>query len=237
MRDPIRRRRGFMLVLSSPSGAGKTTLSRRVLEQNSDFVMSVSATTRAPRQGEVHGKDYYFVSPDEFEGMVQRGDFFEHATVFSHRYGSPHDPVMKALDAGKSVLFDIDWQGTQAISQRARERTLTMAKQLAFHQFFGNRRAIERHKIGVSTRRLIMQCLRDQLLAGAGFAVDHDRRRRICDGLDQLADLAHRLAVANNGTRLAHAVGVSSDVGGLEGLNAPAAAGSSSPMFLYWNIA
>ena len=126
MRDPIRRRRGFMLVLSSPSGAGKTTLSRRVLEQNSDFVMSVSATTRAPRQGEVHGKDYYFVSPDEFEGMVQRGDFFEHATVFSHRYGSPHDPVMKALDAGKSVLFDIDWQGTQAISQRARDDLVTV---------------------------------------------------------------------------------------------------------------
>ncbi len=126
MRDPIRRRRGFMLVLSSPSGAGKTTLSRRVLEQNSDFVMSVSATTRAPRQGEVHGKDYYFVSPEEFEGMVQRGDFFEHATVFSHRYGSPHDPVMKALDAGKSVLFDIDWQGTQAISQRARDDLVTV---------------------------------------------------------------------------------------------------------------
>jgi guanylate kinase len=126
MRDPIRRRRGFMLVLSSPSGAGKTTLSRRVLEQNSDFVMSVSATTRAPRQGEVHGKDYYFVSPEEFEAMVQRGDFFEHATVFSHRYGSPHDPVMKALDAGKSVLFDIDWQGTQAISQRARDDLVTV---------------------------------------------------------------------------------------------------------------
>ena len=97
-----------------------------MLEQNSDFVMSVSATTRAPRQGEVHGKDYYFVSPDEFEGMVQRGDFFEHATVFSHRYGSPHDPVMKALDAGKSVLFDIDWQGTQAISQRARDDLVTV---------------------------------------------------------------------------------------------------------------
>jgi guanylate kinase len=126
MRDPIRRRRGFMLVLSSPSGAGKTTLSRRVLEQNSDFVMSVSATTRAPRQGEVHGKDYYFVSPEEFEGMVQRSEFFEHATVFSHRYGSPHDPVMKALDTGKSVLFDIDWQGTQAISQRARDDLVTV---------------------------------------------------------------------------------------------------------------
>ena len=126
MPDPIRRRRGFMLVLSSPSGAGKTTLSRRVLDQNSDFVMSVSVTTRAPRPGEVHGKDYYFVSPDEFEAMVQRGAFFEHAMVFSNRYGSPHDPVMKALDAGKSVLFDIDWQGTQAISQRARDDLVTV---------------------------------------------------------------------------------------------------------------
>lgn len=115
-----------MLVLSSPSGAGKTTLSRRVLAANPDFVMSVSATTRAPRQGELHGKDYFFVSPEEFEAMVQRGAFFEHATVFAHRYGSPQRPVMEALDAGKSVLFDIDWQGTQAISQRARDDLVTV---------------------------------------------------------------------------------------------------------------
>ena len=95
-----------------------------------------------------------------------------------------------------------------------------MTKQLAFHQFFGNRRTIERHKIGISTRRLIMQCLRDQLLAGAGFAIDHHRRRRIRDRLDQLTDLAHRLAVANDGILLAHAVGVSSDGGWAEGFAA-----------------
>jgi len=126
MSDPTRRRRGIMLVLSSPSGAGKTTLSRRVLERNDDFIMSVSATTRAPRAGEVEGTDYYFVSPAEFEVMVGRGDFLEYATVFSHRYGSPERPVIAALDAGRSVLFDIDWQGTQAITQKAREHIVSV---------------------------------------------------------------------------------------------------------------
>jgi guanylate kinase len=114
-------RRGLMLVLSSPSGAGKTTLSRRLLQTDSDIVMSVSATTRAPRPNEVDGQDYFFVSPEKFDAMVKAGEFLEHATVFGNRYGTPRRPVMAALEAGKDVLFDIDWQGTQQLKMQARE--------------------------------------------------------------------------------------------------------------------
>jgi guanylate kinase len=112
-------RRGLMLVLSSPSGAGKTTLSRRVLESDSNIAMSVSATTRRPRQGEVEGKDYFFVSPSMFTGMVEGGAFLEHALVFGNHYGTPKEPVMLALARGQDVLFDIDWQGTQQLRQQA----------------------------------------------------------------------------------------------------------------------
>jgi len=112
-------RRGLMLVLSSPSGAGKTTLSRRVLESDSHIAMSVSATTRPPRQGEVEGKDYFFVSPSMFTGMVEGGAFLEHALVFGNHYGTPKEPVMLALAKGRDVLFDIDWQGTQQLRQQA----------------------------------------------------------------------------------------------------------------------
>ena len=115
------RRRGLMLVLSSPSGAGKTTLSRRLLQTDSDIVMSVSATTRPPRPNEVDGQDYFFVSPDKFEAMVKASEFLEHATVFGNKYGTPRGPVMAALEAGKDVLFDIDWQGTQQLKMQARE--------------------------------------------------------------------------------------------------------------------
>ena len=114
-------RRGLMLVLSSPSGAGKTTLSRRLLQTDSDIVMSVSATTRAPRPNEVDGQDYFFVSPEKFDAMVKAGEFLEHATVFGNRYGTPRAAVMAALEAGKDVLFDIDWQGTQQLKMQARE--------------------------------------------------------------------------------------------------------------------
>ena len=114
-------RRGLMLVLSSPSGAGKTTLSRRLLQTDPDIVMSVSATTRMPRPNEVEGQDYFFVSPEKFEAMVKGGEFLEHATVFGNRYGTPRAPVMAALEAGKDVLFDIDWQGTQQLKMQARE--------------------------------------------------------------------------------------------------------------------
>jgi guanylate kinase len=112
-------RRGLMLVLSSPSGAGKTTLSRCLLESDPTVAMSVSATTRPPRQGEVEGKDYFFVSSSMFTGMVEGGAFLEHALVFGNHYGTPKEPVMLALAKGQDVLFDIDWQGTQQLRQQA----------------------------------------------------------------------------------------------------------------------
>src|SRR6201996_4881511 len=112
-------RRGLMLVLSSPSGAGKTTLSRMLLESDAAIAMSVSATTRAPRKGEEEGKDYFFVSASMFEEMAQTGAFLEHATVFGNRYGTPKEPVQMALAQGRDVLFDIDWQGTQQLRQQA----------------------------------------------------------------------------------------------------------------------
>ncbi len=114
-------RRGLMLVLSSPSGAGKSTLSRRLLESDPKIAMSVSVTTRAKRPNEVEGKDYYFVSPGRFEEMVQQDAFLEHATVFKHRYGTPKDAVNKILAEGRDVLFDIDWQGAQQLSQKAKD--------------------------------------------------------------------------------------------------------------------
>jgi guanylate kinase len=115
------RRRGLMLVLSSPSGAGKTTLSRRLLAADSGIVMSVSATTRPKRPTEVEGRDYYFVSTDVFGDMVSGGELLEHATVFENQYGTPRRPVMDALASGRDVLFDIDWQGTQQLKEHVRE--------------------------------------------------------------------------------------------------------------------
>jgi guanylate kinase len=112
------RRRGLMLVLSSPSGAGKTTLSRMLLTADSNLVMSISATTRARRSNEADGRDYHFISTEEFERRIGRGEFLEHATVFGHRYGTPRAPVMDALARGQDVLFDIDWQGTQQLKQQ-----------------------------------------------------------------------------------------------------------------------
>jgi guanylate kinase len=112
-------RRGLMLVLSSPSGAGKSTLSRKLLASDANITLSVSATTRFPRPGEVDGKDYFFVNAEKFDHMVGENAFLEHAKVFGNRYGTPRRPVMEALAAGRDVLFDIDWQGTQQISQKA----------------------------------------------------------------------------------------------------------------------
>lgn len=120
MADEIRRR-GLMLVLSSPSGAGKTTLSKRLLAADGNLFMSISATTRPMRKGEVEARDYYFVSTDTFAGMVGRGEFFEHATVFGNSYGTPMKPVMDALHEGRDVLFDIDWQGAQQMKEKARD--------------------------------------------------------------------------------------------------------------------
>lgn len=117
--DPIDTRRGLMLVMSSPSGAGKTTLTRRLLEQDDDVVMSVSATTREPRPGEEDGIDYYFVSHERFREMIEEGELLEHAIVFENRYGTPTGPVKEALQGGKDVIFDIDWQGTQQMMSSA----------------------------------------------------------------------------------------------------------------------
>ena len=113
------KRRGLMLVLSSPSGAGKTTISRELLTREPDLTMSVSATTRAPRPGEEDGKDYFFITKDKFQQMVEAEEFFEHATVFENSYGTPRGPVEETLDAGRDVLFDVDWQGTQQLRGRA----------------------------------------------------------------------------------------------------------------------
>ena len=113
-------RRGLMFVLSSPSGAGKTTLSRMLIERMPGLKMSVSATTRKKRPGEVDGRDYLFVDEARFEDMVKRAELLEWATVFDNRYGTPRAPVEAALSKGEDVLFDIDWQGTQQLREKAR---------------------------------------------------------------------------------------------------------------------
>jgi guanylate kinase len=110
-----------MLVLSSPSGAGKTTLARRLLESDPEISLSVSVTTRAKRPNEVEGRDYTFVTPEKFEQMAAKDEFFEHAVVFGNHYGTPKQPVLSTLGRGRDVLFDIDWQGTQQLKERARE--------------------------------------------------------------------------------------------------------------------
>jgi guanylate kinase len=113
-------RRGVMLVLSSPSGAGKTTLSRRLLAEDAAVELSVSVTTRRKRPGEVEGQDYRFIAVEEFAELVKNRGLLEWAEVFDHRYGTPREPVARALAAGRDVLFDIDWQGTQKLREQAR---------------------------------------------------------------------------------------------------------------------
>lgn len=110
-----------MLVLSSPSGAGKTTLSRRLLDADRGIALSVSATTRARRPTEREGVDYYFVTMPQFETMIAEGAFLEHARVFGNRYGTPRAVVMDELALGKDILFDIDWQGTQQLKEKMRD--------------------------------------------------------------------------------------------------------------------
>jgi len=119
-------RRGLMLVLSSPSGAGKTTLSRQLLDNDKQIQLSVSATTRARRSGEKDGVDYQFVDTVTFRGMIDRGEFLEHARVFDHFYGTPAAPVEAALIDGRDVLFDIDWQGTQQLKEKAGSDLVTV---------------------------------------------------------------------------------------------------------------
>ena len=118
--DAMVARRGVMLVLSSPSGAGKTTLSRRLLDMDPSVELSVSVTTRPKRSAEIEGRDYHFIDRARFDGMVENGELLEWAEVFDHCYGTPRAPVQTALAAGRDVLFDIDWQGTQQLRERAR---------------------------------------------------------------------------------------------------------------------
>jgi guanylate kinase len=114
------RRRGLMYVMSSPSGAGKTTITRALLDANRDVAISISATTRPQRAGEVHGRDYFFLEKEKFSEMIANGELLEYAEVFGNFYGTPKAPVEKSLSEGRDVLFDIDWQGTQKLCEIAR---------------------------------------------------------------------------------------------------------------------
>lgn len=120
------KRRGLMYVLSSPSGAGKTTITRALLKQNNNMIVSVSATTRQRRAGEVNAQDYYFMDITEFNTLVDNGEMLEHAKVFGNYYGTPREPVERALESGKDVIFDIDWQGTQQLREMARDDLVTV---------------------------------------------------------------------------------------------------------------
>jgi guanylate kinase len=119
-------RRGLMLVLSSPSGAGKTTLSRRLLQEDRDIDLSISVTTRKPRPGEIDGHDYRFVDHATFDAMTKDDKLLEWAEVFGNRYGTPRVPVMTSLQSGRDVLFDIDWQGTQQLNEKARDDVVSI---------------------------------------------------------------------------------------------------------------
>lgn len=115
-----------MYVMSSPSGAGKTTITRALLKNNEDLDISISVTTRKRRAGEVNGQDYIFVDPAQFREMVDNGEMLEHAKVFDNYYGTPRAPVEASLEAGKDVIFDIDWQGTQQLAEIARDDLVTV---------------------------------------------------------------------------------------------------------------
>ena len=108
-------KKGMMFILSSPSGAGKTTLTKKLAKNNLNFEISISHTTRKPRPNEVDGKDYYFIKKDNFNMLIKSNDFFEHAKIFDNYYGTRKEPVINSLSKGKDVLFDIDWQGTQQL--------------------------------------------------------------------------------------------------------------------------
>lgn len=114
---PAITRRGFLLVLSSPSGAGKTTITRRLVANDPSLTLSVSVTTRPARDGEIEGRDYHFIDRQRFDEMIARGELLEHATVFGNGYGTPRGPIEAALSAGRDVVGDVDWQGTQQLAK------------------------------------------------------------------------------------------------------------------------
>lgn len=125
MQDSIKRK-GLMLVLSSPSGAGKTTIARALLSKDDQVQLSVSVTTRPMRQGEVHGKDYHFENDQYFENLLREDGFLEHAKVFGNHYGTPKKSVDQITSLGKDVLFDIDWQGTQQLQEKCAQDLVTV---------------------------------------------------------------------------------------------------------------
>lgn len=115
------RRRGLLVVFSSPSGAGKTTITRRLVERDPALALSISVTTRPPRPGEIDGRDYRFITRRRFDEMVAQGELLEHALVFGNYYGTPHRPIDEALAAGHDIVGDLDWQGTQQLVSKVRE--------------------------------------------------------------------------------------------------------------------
>jgi guanylate kinase len=119
-------RRGLLLVLSSPSGAGKTTITRRLVERDPELDKSVSVTTRPRREGEVEGRDYFFIDHRRFDEMIAQGELLEHASVFENCYGTPRRPIESALAAGRDVVGDLDWQGTQQLTQTVRDGLVTV---------------------------------------------------------------------------------------------------------------
>ena len=125
MQVPVTRR-GLMLVLSSPSGAGKTTISRRLLEEDDNLTLSVSVTTRPRRPSETDGVDYRFIEKQAFDRMVANGELMEHAMVFGHYYGTPREEVEAALALGRDIMFDVDWQGAQQLGEAARADLVTI---------------------------------------------------------------------------------------------------------------
>lgn len=121
------KKRGLLLVLSSPSGTGKTAIAHKILENDRNFFLSVSVTTRQPRPGEVEGKDYFFVNHQKFQEMIENGDFLEHAEFCGNCYGTPKQPIEKALAEGKDVLFDIEWQGARQLAEKARDDLVSIS--------------------------------------------------------------------------------------------------------------
>jgi guanylate kinase len=118
-------KKGMMFILSSPSGAGKTTLTKKIAENNKNFSISISHTTRKPRPNEINGKDYYFVDAREFNKLIKENSFFEYASIFDNYYGTLKKPVLELLSHGKDVLFDIDWQGTQQLKKIQNKSLIT----------------------------------------------------------------------------------------------------------------
>ena len=118
-------KKGMMFVLSSPSGVGKTTLTKKIAEHNPNFKISISYTTRKPRPNEINGADYYFVTEQEFNTLIKENSFFEYASIFDNYYGTLKKPVLELLSHGKDVLFDIDWQGTQQLKKNQNKSLIT----------------------------------------------------------------------------------------------------------------